>query len=60
MQKNSIRAGDDGTISIKEMIEYVEKKTGIQAIIDINKENVPYNGEPEYSINTDKAKKLGR
>ena len=49
----------EGTISIKEIIDYVEKKTGIKAIIDQEGENAPYNGEPEYSINTDKAKALG-
>ncbi len=45
-----------GTISIKEIIEYVENKTGIKAIIDPAGEDAPYNREPEYSICTDKAK----
>ena len=38
---------------------YVEKKTGKKAIVDKAGDNAPYNGEPEYSINTDKAEKLG-
>lgn len=48
-----------GTISLKEIIEYVEKKTGVQAVIDKNGNDAPYNGEPEYSINTDKANASG-
>lgn len=57
--KGAINGSADGTISLKEIIDYVEKKTGTKAIIDINGENAPYNGEPEYSINTEKAKALG-
>lgn len=49
----------EGTISIKEIIDYVEQKTGVKAIITEEGENAPYNGEPEYSINTEKAKSLG-
>lgn len=48
-----------GTISLKEIIDYVEKKTGSKAIITDKGEVAPYNGEPEYSINTEKAEKLG-
>ena len=54
-----INGSSEGTISIKEIIEYVEKKTGTKAIIDKAGENAPYNGEPEYSINTERAKALG-
>ncbi len=55
----AINGSSEGTISIKEIIVYVEKKTGTKAIIDKEGENAPYNGEPEYSINTEKAKALG-
>lgn len=48
-----------GTISLREILEYVEKKTGKKAIIDAAGDIAPYNGEPEYSINTDKAQRLG-
>lgn len=48
-----------GTISLEEMIAYVEKKTGLKAIIDEAGEEAPYNGEPEYGICTDKARALG-
>lgn len=57
--KGAINGSSEGTISIKEIIDYVEKKTGTKAIIDSTGEVAPYNGEPEYSINTEKAKALG-
>ena len=55
----AINGSADGTISLREIIEYIESKTGSKAIIDASGENAPYNGEPEYSVNTDKAKSLG-
>ena len=39
--------------------DYVEAKTGARAVISNEGDEAPYNGEPEYSINTDQAKKLG-
>lgn len=57
--KGAINGSCERTISIKEIIDYVEKKTGTRAVIDREGEAAPYNGEPEYSINTDKAKALG-
>lgn len=56
--KGAINGSSAGTISIKEIIDYVEKRTGTKAIIDKEGESVPYNGEPEYSINTEKAQSL--
>lgn len=55
----AINGSSEGTISIKEIIDYVEKKTGTKAIIDKEGDAAPYNGEPEYSINTEKANVLG-
>ena len=55
----AINGSSEGTISLREIIQYVEMKTGTKAIINKNGEEGPYNGEPEYSINTDKAKALG-
>jgi len=55
----AINGSAEGTISLKEIIDYVEKKSGIKAIISKEGENAPYNGEPEYSINTDRAKAIG-
>lgn len=57
--KGAINGSSQGTISLKEIIDYVEKKTGKKAILDKAGDPAPYNGEPEYSINTEKAKALG-
>lgn len=57
--KGAINGSSEGTISLREIIEYIEKKTGSKAVIDKTGENAPYNGEPEYSINTEKARSLG-
>ena len=54
----AINGSSQGTISLREIIDYVEKKTGTKAIFSEKGDVAPYNGEPEYSINTDKAKKL--
>ncbi|MDD4495518.1 MAG: NAD-dependent epimerase/dehydratase family protein [Eubacteriales bacterium] len=48
-----------GTISIKEIIQYVEGKCGVKAILSLDGDKAPYNGEPEYSINTDLARSIG-
>ena len=55
----AINGSASGTISIREVIGYVEEKTGKCAVLSGNGEEAPYNGEPEYSINTDKAEKMG-
>ncbi len=57
--RGAINGSSEGTISIKEIIDYVESKTGTKAIIDENGDPAPYNGAPEYSINTEKAQALG-
>lgn len=48
-----------GTVSLRELIAYVEQKTGTRALLSTDGEPAPYNGEPEYSINTQKAEELG-
>lgn len=48
-----------GTISLNEIIAYVEKKTGARAVLTPDGEPAPYNGEVAYSINTDRAEALG-
>lgn len=57
--KGAINGSSSGTISLKEIISYVERKTGAKAIIGNSGEAAPYNGEPEYSINTNRAQNLG-
>lgn len=55
----AVNGSAHGTISLNEVIHYVEDKTGTKAIITADGDNAPYNGEPEYSINTEKAENLG-
>ena len=39
-----------GMISIRQILNYVEQKTGAKAVINSSGEEAPYNGEPEYSM----------
>ena len=55
----AINGSGKGTISLREIIDYVEKKSGSKAVIDPDGEEAPYNGDREFSINTDKAEALG-
>ena len=55
----AVKGSAYGTISINEIIQYIENKTGSEAVITSDSDNAPYNGEPEYSINTEKAENLG-
>jgi nucleoside-diphosphate-sugar epimerase len=54
-----INGCSEGTISIREILDYLEKKTGKRAMISEQGEEAPYNETPEYSINTEKANHLG-
>lgn len=55
----AINGSSYGTISIDEIVTYVEKKTGIKAVFLLDGEVAPYNGEKNYSINTKLARSLG-
>ena len=57
--RGAINGSSDGTVSIREILDYVEEKTGKKAVLSSDGDNAPYNGDPEFSINTDKAKALG-
>lgn len=56
--KGAMNGSSVGTISLREIIDYIEKKTEKQAVLSNQGEAAPYNGEPEYSINTEKAEKV--
>ena len=57
--KGAINGSSGGTISMKEVIQYVEQKTGKRALFSKDGDIAPYNGETSYSINTETAAKLG-
>lgn len=55
----ALNGSSNGTISIGEIFDYIEQKTGKKAILSSSGEEAPYNSEPEYSINTNRAMNLG-
>lgn len=55
----AVNGASKGTVSLREIIEFLEKKTGKKALLSAGGEAAPYNGESEFSVNTDKAKALG-
>ena len=57
--KGAINGSSKGTVSIRDILNYLEKEIGMSAVISDDGDPAPYNGEPEYSINTDKAESLG-
>lgn len=57
--KGAVNGSSKGTVSIREVLDYLEKETGMSAVINDNGDPAPYNGETEYSINTEKAESLG-
>lgn len=57
--KGAINGSSKGSVSIREILAYLEKATGISAVLSEDGDPAPYNGEPEYTINTDKAESLG-
>ena len=57
--RGAVNGSSKGVISMREVLDYVEKKTGCHALLADDGDKAPYNGEIEYSINTDKAEALG-
>ena len=57
--QGAVNGCSSGTISVREIIDYVEQKTGKKAVLTEDGDLAPYNGTPEYSINTDQAEALG-
>lgn len=55
----AVNGSSGGTMSIREIIQYVEAKSGKKAVFSDNCEAAPYNGTVNYSINTDLASSLG-
>ncbi|QAT49949.1 reductase [Caproiciproducens sp. NJN-50] len=54
-----INGSNGGTISLNDIIKYVEEKAGKNAILSKDGDVAPYNGEIDYSLNTEFASKLG-
>ena len=54
-----VNGSSEGTVSLNDIFVYIEKKTGKRPILSEDGDEAPYNGETEYSINTEKAKSTG-
>lgn len=54
-----INGSNEGTISLQEIIKYVEEKTGKQAVLSKDGSNAPYNGSIDYNLNTKLSSELG-
>lgn len=48
-----------GSVPLRDMLDHIERKTGGRAILDAAGDEAPYNGEPPYSILTERAEALG-
>ena len=57
--RGAVNGCSEGTISIREILDYVEQKAGKKAVLTADGDPAPYNGEPEYSISTGLAESLG-
>lgn len=60
-ETGSFNAANEGTVTLEQILQYVEKKTGKKAILAEEGKGAaaPYNGTPAYSLNTQKAERKG-
>lgn len=54
-----INGCSSGSVSVAEIIAYIEGQTGKKAVYSQDGDVAPYNGVKEYSINTARARNLG-
>lgn len=54
-----INGSSYGTISVREILNYIEEKTGTKATLSESGDEAPYNGGEDYSVNVNKAESLG-
>lgn len=57
--RGSINGCNAGVFGIGEILEYVRQQTGKSAVLSPDGEPAPYNGETDYSMNTDLAASTG-
>ncbi len=57
--KGCINATSYGSVSLTDIISYVEGKTNRRAIFAVEGDEAPYNGTPEYSMDLSKAVERG-
>jgi len=54
-----INACSNGTISVEEIIDYIEEMSGEKAIVSESGEGAPYNWVTNYIVSNERASKLG-
>lgn len=57
--EGAVNGASSQTVSINEVLEYVKQKTGIEPILLNDGEAAPYNGAPNYYLNTNLAINTG-
>lgn len=57
--RGAVNGASRGTISPREILTYVCRRTGKEALLDETGDPAPYNGMPGYSINTERAGRTG-
>lgn len=55
----AINGANEGTVSLREIADYVRVKTGKSPVFSEDGEPAPYNGAEDYYLNPEKAKALG-
>ncbi len=55
----AVNGASMGTVSLRELSEYIRAKCGKEMIVSADGDAAPYNGEAPYSINTELASSLG-
>ncbi len=51
----TVNAANDGIVHVKEIVSYIERKTGIKAIIDANGADASFNYDGDFVLSTNKA-----
>ena len=54
-----VNGSNEGSITLHEVINYTEQKTGMKAILSDAGETGPYNGAKAFTLNTNRAEVLG-
>lgn len=57
--EGALNAASKGTVSLREMLAYLEEKTGKTPLLEKEGDPAPYNGTGNYSLCLDRAEKLG-
>lgn len=55
----AINGGSPQTISVREILDYAEKKTGLSPVISEAGDPAPFNGGGSFSLNVEQAEALG-